>query len=426
MRHLVITIDVEAGPHLQSADHVARLIWGEFGHHRVGIGRMMEIAERFGRKLTFFLDYCETLSYPGAFEYISRFVADRGHDVQLHAHTQFLNKAFWKKRALRPIYYCSLDQYTKPHAEALMEFLVECACNTGVKRPVAFRGGAFRYNAAILRAMERYQIPLSFNYNIKTRYQVNNEVNRGVFRWSNGIVEVPMSYTDIRGRLREFEFSSTSSTDFGDGELVRGYMDQFYSEFGDEAVLVLLLHSWSFLYREKQGDGFYFVYEDERLVENFERFLANLPDDVSVTTASELNELINEGRFKISNSRSITEADSLNQRIKALAAATLPPAKSVAVISKGDDELADLPGSRACHFPEAPDGGYAGFHPLDGPEAISHLEKARGKGVQFLLIPATSFWWLDYYSEFRQHLDGHYKRVVAGEDCIIYDLAASD
>jgi hypothetical protein len=151
-----------------------------------------------------------------------------------------------------------------------------------------------------------------------------------------------------------------------------------------------------------------------------------LPDDVSVTTASELNELVRAGRFKISNSRSIAEADSLNQRIKALAAATLPQAKAVAVISKGDDELVDISGCRARHFPEAADGKYAGFHPADGPEAISHLENARGKGVQFLLIPAASFWWLDYYTEFRQHLDGRYKRIAAGEDCIIYDLAGSD
>jgi hypothetical protein len=48
----------------------------------------------------------------------------------------------------------------------------------------------------------------------------------------------------------------------------------------------------------------------------------------------------------------------------------------------------------------------------------------RTKGAQFLLIPAYSFWWLDHYSEFRQHLDGRYCRILADQDCVIYRLAA--
>lgn len=423
-KHLLITIDVEAGPHLQSADHVARLIWGEFGKHRLGIGRMMDIAERYGRKLTFFLDFCETLQYPGAFERICREILAHGHDIQLHAHTQFLTESFWKERGLRQV-HCGLDHYTRGHAEALMEFLVDCACSLGNKRPVAFRGGAFRYNSAILYAMARCRVPLSFNYNIKTRYQFNNHSNRGVFRWSNGIVEIPMSYTEIRGRMREFEFSSTSSTDFRDEELVRSYMEQFYSEFGNDAVLVMLMHSWSFLYREKQPGGFYFEFKDERLAENFEHFLAGLPEDVTVTTASQLNQLIEEGLFKIPGSRSIAEVDSVNQRIKAVACATLPAGALVAVISKGDDELLHLGGPRGCHFPEAPEGGYAGYHPADAMEAIAHLENVRSKGTRFLLVPAHSFWWLDHYGEFRLHLDQHYHRLLADDDCVIYDLGIS-
>jgi len=305
--YLIITIDVEAGPHLQSAEHVDRLIWGKFGEHHLGIGRMMQIAERFGRSLTFFLDYCETLYYPGEFERISRYVVDRGHDLQLHAHTQFVPEAFWKEQGVRTI-HCGLDQYTDEHADILMEFLVNCATSMGGRQPVAFRGGAFRYNRSILDAMVRWQIPLSFNYNIKTPHQFNNHRNLGVFRWSNGVIEIPMSYTSIRNKLREFEFSSTSATDFGDQELVHDYLEQFRAEFGSNAVLVMLMHSWSFLYREKKEQGgFYYEFKDEQLAGNFGRFLGSLPSDVSVITASELDQLIKEGVIRVSASRSIEE-----------------------------------------------------------------------------------------------------------------------
>jgi len=314
-KHLIITIDVEAGPHLQSADHVDRLIWGKFGDQRLGIGRMMEIAERCGRKLTFFLDYCETLRYPGAFEEISRYISEHGHDIQLHAHTQFLTDTFWKQRGLGPI-RVGLDQYSKQHAVVLMDFLTNCAVSMGGKPAVAFRGGAFRYNRSILDAMAQFRIPLSFNYNIKTPWQSNNELNRGIFRWSNGVVEVPMSYTNIRNKMREFEFSSTSSTDFGDRGLVRDYMEQFYAEFGGHGVLVMLLHSWSFLYREKKDEkAFHYEFKGQQLAESFEHFLGNLGDDVRVITASELDGLIKDGVLKINDCRSTEEVDSMNPRI---------------------------------------------------------------------------------------------------------------
>lgn len=90
-----------------------------------------------------------------------------------------------------------------------MEFLANCALTMGGKAAVAFRRGAFRYNQAVLEAMIENRLRLSFNYNIRSTHQFNHERNRGVFRWSNGIIEIPMSYTHIRDEMREFEFSNT-------------------------------------------------------------------------------------------------------------------------------------------------------------------------------------------------------------------------
>jgi hypothetical protein len=306
-KRLVITIDVEAGPHLQSGDYVDRLVWGRFGAQPVGIGRMMEIADRLGKRLTFFVDFCEVLKYPGEFAHITRHILDHGHDLQLHAHTQFLTDAFWTQRGLPPI-RLSLDRYDQAHANALMEFLVQSATSMGGRHPVAFRGGAFRYNRWILEAMVQHQVPLSFNYNLKTPHQSNNHHNVGLFRWSNGIIEVPMSYAEVRDKLREFEFSSTSATDFGDRDLVRDYMDKYYSEFGRNGILVMLMHSWSFLNRKKRGQNdFYYEYLDQNLAGNFERFLGSLPNDTDIITASELHEQVRQGTVSPGLSRSTAE-----------------------------------------------------------------------------------------------------------------------
>src|SRR5262249_31354544 len=69
----------------------------------------------------------------------------------------------------------------------------------------------------------------------------------------------------------------------------------------------------------------------------------------------------------------------------------------VAVVSRGDDALLELGGRPAWHFPQTPDGVYAGHHPADGPAAVAHLEAMRARGGRYLVLPSTAFWWLDHY-----------------------------
>jgi glycosyltransferase involved in cell wall biosynthesis len=71
-------------------------------------------------------------------------------------------------------------------------------------------------------------------------------------------------------------------------------------------------------------------------------------------------------------------------------------------------------------------GPYDSRNPRDSDEAISHLEAIRSRGAQYLLLPATAFWWLDYYQQFREHLEARYPVVIRDErTCIIFDLRHS-
>ncbi len=96
---------------------------------------------------------------------------------------------------------------------------------------------------------------------------------------------------------------------------------------------------------------------------------------------------------------------------------------TVLVVSQGDDGLADVEGRHGCHFPQAPDGGWAGYHPPDSDAAVRHLEELRQRGARYLAIPSPSFWWLHHYGKLDTHLRDHYSRIYSGEHLVVFDLA---
>lgn len=290
----MITVDVEALPKRQPDRHVERLIWGRFDGHEAGMRRMMEIAGNHGHPLTCFVDFCEAELYGDLIGEAAREIAAAGHDVQLHAHPDLLSEQFWLDRSLEPS-RTSLTHYDDAHASALIGFLCDSAESFAGRAPVAFRGGAFRFNRAILEAMAEHGVTLSFNYNVKSDHQPASKSILPAFTWANGVTEVPMSTLFVQNFLRLFEFSSTSSVDFANEALVAEYVDGYFNSLGDNAVLVMLLHSWSFLYRNDET-GF-FEYRGDELAERFDRFLTNLPADVEVLSASDLHSQVASGEL---------------------------------------------------------------------------------------------------------------------------------
>jgi hypothetical protein len=110
-------------------------------------------------------------------------------------------------------------------------------------------------------------------------------------------------------------------------------------------------------------------------------------------------------------------------RVRAAIASAVPPSASVLVISKGDAALLELPGIAAAHFPQDADGGYAGHHPHDSDAAIAEIEELRRHGAEYLVVPATARWWLDYYEGLARHLATHGELIAdAPDSCLIYRL----
>lgn len=110
-------------------------------------------------------------------------------------------------------------------------------------------------------------------------------------------------------------------------------------------------------------------------------------------------------------------------RIQAAVLSHVPAGASVLVVSKGDAALVKFPTLRAAHFPQSESGGYAGHHPRDGAGVIGELEELRRHGAEYLVIPATAQWWLEFYAGLATHLAGHGQLVAEADGvCQIYSL----
>ncbi len=115
----------------------------------------------------------------------------------------------------------------------------------------------------------------------------------------------------------------------------------------------------------------------------------------------------------------------VRRRIRELVNAELPRDSLVVVVSRGDCTLLQLGKRRGWHFPQTEAGVYAGFHPADSEEAISHLEEIRRKGADYLLFPSTAFWWLGFYGDFQKYLESSYPCVCSDPSCLIFQLSTT-
>jgi GT2 family glycosyltransferase len=94
----------------------------------------------------------------------------------------------------------------------------------------------------------------------------------------------------------------------------------------------------------------------------------------------------------------------LRARLRAQIVDLTAPGSTIAVVSRGDDELIALPGRTAWHVPRLADGSWSAGLPGDGAEAVRYIEILRAFGADYLVLPATYGWWLDFYRELAEHL----------------------
>jgi hypothetical protein len=67
------------------------------------------------------------------------------------------------------------------------------------------------------------------------------------------------------------------------------------------------------------------------------------------------------------------------------------------------------------------DGEYWGA-PSDDETAVRELERLRAAGAGFVVIGWPAFWWLEYYSGLREHLQSSYRCMLSNSRLLVYDL----
>ncbi|MBW3665219.1 MAG: glycosyltransferase [Actinobacteria bacterium] len=109
----------------------------------------------------------------------------------------------------------------------------------------------------------------------------------------------------------------------------------------------------------------------------------------------------------------------------ATVAALTPQDARVAVLSRGDAAFVDCPPRVMCHLPTTRSGTYAGHHPADADEAIEAIESARRDGIEYLVFPRDSAWWLTHYDGLSAHLLEVATQISDADHCTVYRLDAA-
>lgn len=307
-RYILLTVDTEALPKRAPFDHVKRLIWGEHDKGTAGIRQMCSIAKEFHAQLTFFVDACGAYSYLDEVAEVICWLDQSGHDVQLHTHSEYLPEHFWVEHGFkyRPRF---LNQYGTKKAIFTIKHFSKFVSDLTGKPLRAFRAGSFRWNANTIRALRTAGIPLSFNNSMNACCAgqcTYSEATNQPYVWSNGMIEVPITerkFFPIFGKEWWGRLQFPVADYFGNPpwRVLRPY-----SGGGDASFLVLLLHSWSLLYWDKNGYG---VYRNDKRIEDFRKLVRRLSKDYDIITTADFLDLHKLGKITTTHTVDLDAAD---------------------------------------------------------------------------------------------------------------------
>lgn len=100
-------------------------------------------------------------------------------------------------------------------------------------------------------------------------------------------------------------------------------------------------------------------------------------------------------------------------------AAVIPTGKRFILVDENQWGAEIFPEFDALPFLEH-EGQYWGA-PSDDETAIRELERMRDCGASFMVIGWPAFWWLDYYSQFRNYLNSNFRCILHNSRLVVFD-----
>ncbi len=298
---IILTVNVEALPAQAADHHVDTLIYGRLDRGEWGIKSMMDTAERYGIKMTFFVDFAEVELYGEEIIEVGRYIVSRGHELQIYCHFELLREQIQRH------FHDVDDDYSKwCEDEEISSFIIDYCLthyrSCGATGPIVFRGGDYHFGAAMIRILKEKGIAADASYNC-LRPKLRS-VNRQ-FMFENGLLEFPIGTIEREGEHTLLDFNSELfyPTDKDDlGYVLKSYEEQFahyFQYFGEESIATFVMHSWSFCFdrQEFQSNG-YINRPNLSAAEYFDMFLAYFSREYEFVTAGQAIEQIEPNTLK--------------------------------------------------------------------------------------------------------------------------------
>jgi len=252
MTDVLITVDTEMKSSLHrqglsAAENAASSIFGLTAAGSFGIGWQMDRMDAQGLKGVFFVDPMPALVYGEAIlADIVGPIVTRGHDVQLHIHTEWLE---WSPTA--PVGdrrghsigdFCRADQHV---LLAMARDLIERA---GAPRPTAFRAGNFGANEDTISVLA--ELGIAWDSSVNADYlgrgcRIDFDPGRHMPVAHRGLVELPVSgLNDMPGHFRPAQICAISSWE------MRAALT--HAVIHDHVLFNIVTHSFEMLSRDRQ------------------------------------------------------------------------------------------------------------------------------------------------------------------------------
>lgn len=249
---LLITVDTELSALLHQRgmsldDNVRSSIWGDAKGGSYGIGWQMDQLEEHGLKGVFFLDPMPALVFgPDFLKPIVAAIAERGHEVQLHVHTEWLAHA--THSPVQGLTGRNIGDFSLGDQLTLLRMARTWLEDAGAPAINAFRAGNFGANDDTLRALA--QLGIAWDSSVNPAYHQHGcritgaRAQTGITR-QLGMLEVPVSgIIDRPGSFRPAQLCAMSATEMRAG--LRHAVQESHGAF------MALTHSFEMLSRDRQ------------------------------------------------------------------------------------------------------------------------------------------------------------------------------
>lgn len=247
---VIISVDTEhsiggafKNPELKPVGNEKR-IFGQVGDEHFGIPLIMDIADRYGLKVVFFVEVLNKYFF-GEEEtrIVCEYIQERGHEVQLHLHPNYLN--FKHKIHNNLAYKDNLFTYDFDQQFELLNLGRQLLEKYGVKNVTAFRAGNYGINRIALEALKRAGFKFDSSYNLTFLKRIHgfkdlviNDATR-----IDGIWELPI--TNFIQTFPARQFKPLDLNGINSDEMIRTL--KWAGDSGKKKFVTIILHSFSFL-----------------------------------------------------------------------------------------------------------------------------------------------------------------------------------